>query len=180
MAQLKEASVVCVAGPDLIECPFDCGHQCLVTNEFNRAEGKAFHDNISGGVRSARAKQNANGDFENDLSTIGGVPKPTSNVAFPNDWGWAAHHLIPVGALNKNKLMRYLDKGKKGSEVSCNVGYNVNGVKNGVWLIGSGLMQKNLNDPEIKDLIAASLRRAGIQQKKNQTTYSAIDRKSVV
>lgn len=171
MAQLKEASAVVVAGPDLLECPFDCGHRCRTTNEFERAQ--AFGDNVRNGVRSARAKQNANGDYEDDLSTISGVPEPASNVVFPNDWGWAAHHLIPVGTLKKHRLIRYLDKQANGSVVSCNAGYNVNGVNNAVWLIGSGKKQAKLKNSKN---IVRLLRRAGIKQKGKQTAYSAMSK----
>jgi len=50
--------------------------------------------------------------------------------------GYAAHHLIPADAsLNKaEKLLPYIDKAK--GKICCNLGYNVNGNENGVWLPG--------------------------------------------
>ena len=44
----------------------------------------------------------------------------------------AAHHIIPVKAVKKSSLLSYMEK-KKG-EIEGDIGYNVNGAENGIWL----------------------------------------------
>ena len=56
---------------------------------------------------------------------------------------YAAHHLIPAGAsLNKaTLLLPYIESEK--SKICCNLGYDVNGNENGVWLPGLHAVNKN-------------------------------------
>ncbi len=143
MTQIKLAVAAELAGPDSTECPFDCSCTCDATNEFERV-GK-MGENLTNGVPTIRYKKTDTGNFENNTTPI--KPKyPPRDKSFPNDWGWAAHHLIPVGSLKDHALRNYLDKSANASEVSCNAGYDVNGVTNGKWLIGSSEMQKSLKD----------------------------------
>jgi hypothetical protein len=47
----------------------------------------------------------------------------------------SAHHLIPGEAsLPKSVLIKFISKGAKGSKISGDIGYDVNGGENGVWL----------------------------------------------
>jgi hypothetical protein len=61
----------------------------------------------------------------------------------------AAHHLIPGNASLKNatSLLKFM---KKGSTVDSDVGFDVNGVQNGVWLPGSYGVRKGAEDFRLK------------------------------
>jgi hypothetical protein len=52
----------------------------------------------------------------------------------------AAHHLIPAGASLKKStsLLKWI---KKGKQIKADIGYNVNGLQNGVWLPGNYAMR---------------------------------------
>jgi hypothetical protein len=64
----------------------------------------------------------------------------------------AAHHLIPAQASLKGcELIPWIKQGKK---IAGNIGYDVNGVQNGVWLPGNYAMRgrwKRMADPEDTD-----------------------------
>jgi hypothetical protein len=88
----------------------------------------------------------AENDLGNDSSTLGGVlaPRPKWTIPLPHNPSEvtavipAAHHLIPGNAsLKKATLLRKFMTDKDGGFVSGDIGYDVNGIKNGIWLPGS-------------------------------------------
>jgi hypothetical protein len=159
MTQVGEAVAVDLAGSDSSKCPFNCGSTCDATNVFTRVE--KMGGSMTSGEPTIRYKQ-VNFDYKNDTTPID-AKYPPKQSSFRNDWGWAAHHLIPVGSLKDHKLRKYLDKGFNGSKVSCDAGYNVNGVTNGKWLVGSGQMQVALQDEDIIAAVKRECLRAGIK-----------------
>ncbi len=161
---------VAVAGSDTTKCPFDCVCTCDATNEFARVD--KMGENLRTGVPTIRYKKTDTGDFKNNTAPIDSKYPPPNDNSFRNDWGWAAHHLIPVGSLKAHPLRKYLDKSFNGSKVSCDAGYNVNGVTNGKWLIGSAKMQVELKDEEIISAVKRECERHGI--KLGKSLYSSL------
>lgn len=99
----------------------------------------SFGENLRKGSSAVRFKKDANGGnfSKNDEHLHSLKQYEPYKKGFPNRWGKAAHHLIPIGSLSGTKRIRkYLDKGR--SYVSCDAGYGINGSQNGVWLISSG------------------------------------------
>lgn len=44
----------------------------------------------------------------------------------------AAHHILPVKAVEGSSLIKYIEKEK--GEIEGDIGYNINGAENGIWL----------------------------------------------
>lgn len=169
MTELGEVVAADLAGSDSTKCPFDCASTCDATNVFERV-GK-MGTNVTSGVPTIRFRRE-NWDFKSDTTAIDGK-FPPHDKSFPNDWGWAAHHLIPVGSLKAHKVRKFLDKAYDGSKVSCDAGYNVNGVTNGKWLIGSGQLQAALiKDKYVIEAVKRECKRAGI--KIGKSVYSSL------
>jgi hypothetical protein len=165
---IEPVNVGIIAGGDSSKCPFDCNYTCTATNDFERVD--KMGDNLKNGVPTICYKKTDAGNFENNTDPIDPKkPRPSDDDAFPNDWGWAAHHLIPVGSLKHHPLREYLEKDKK---VSCDAGYNVNGAPNGKWLIGSAEMQANLKDDWVKSEVKKSSEKAGINM--GDSLYSSL------
>jgi len=169
MSQMGEAVAVALAGGDSTKCPFNCGYKCDATNDFTRVD--KMGTNMTTGVPTIRFKQQPNGDFKNDTTPIG--PKyPPHDSSFRNDWGWAAHHLIPVGSIKDHKIRKYLDKAFGGAHVSCDAGYDIKGVTNGKWLIGSAKLQAGLDDEITIAAVKRECERHGIKVAKS--LYSSL------
>lgn len=172
MTEMLEAVAVDLAGSDSHKCPFDCGCKCNAINDFERAE--KMGSCMTSGEPTIRFEKTDSGDIENNTTPITPKYPPSNDKAFPNDWGWAAHHLIPVGSLKSHNLRKYLDKDYSGSKVSCNAGYNVNGVTNGKWLIGSAKLQAVLKDSDIIEIVTRECERHGI--KIGKSLYSSMSK----
>lgn len=172
MTQVLLAAAVALAGSDSTKCIFDCACKCDATNDFERVE--KMGENLRTGVPTIRFKKTAAGDYTNDTSPIKAKYPPKNDKGFPNDWGWAAHHLIPVGSLKSHPLRKYLDAGYSGTKVSCHAGYDVNGVTNGKWLIGSAKMQAELKDEQIMSMVKSECERHGI--KVGDSLYSSLSK----
>jgi hypothetical protein len=70
-------------------------------------------------------------DWENWIQLVKGNERTWYPV------GFQAHHLIPAAAsLKGSEILKYMASGGSGSRVCCNLGYDVNGKENGVWLPG--------------------------------------------
>lgn len=89
-----------------------------------------------------------------DSSTGGGtvkVPKfkPVSgNAEF--DYTVAAHHLVPGNAsLKPSTIVKYISKTKQ--HIQENIGYNVNGHHNGIWLPGSYAVRAATDNTPVED-----------------------------
>jgi hypothetical protein len=174
MAQLGEAVAADLAGSDSTRCPFDCDSSCDATNVFERVD--KMGGSMTGGEPTIRYRQQ-DWDYKNDTSPIE-AKYPPADKSLKNDWGWAAHHLIPVGSLKEHKLRKYLAKSYGGAKVSCDAGYNVNGVTNGKWLIGSAKLQATLKDEWIIAAVRAECRRAGIKIGKSIYSSMSADAKA--
>jgi hypothetical protein len=170
MTELVEAVHAAFAGGDQSKCPFDCGKNCTATNNFKRKE---FKGDVRSGTRSACYKKMDDGSFATDSSKTDGKSEPADKQDFPNEWGWTAHHLIPVAVLRDHKLRKYLDKDAQGAQVSCNAGYEVNGAPNGVWLIASySGMQTALKDPDVAEIVRYYMSRYAKSQGKKAPNAS--------
>lgn len=169
MTEIGEAVAVDLAGGDSSKCPFNCGCKCDATNDFTRVE--KMGSNMTGGVPTIRYEQQENGDYKNNTKPIA-KKFPPHDSSFRNDWGWAAHHLIPVGSIKDHKIRKYLDKGFSGSLVSCDAGYDVNGVTNGKWLVGSAKLQAELDDEATAAAVKRECDRHGI--KVGKSLYSSL------
>ena len=169
MAQIGEAVAADLAGGDTSRCPFDCGSTCNATNVFDRAD--KMGGCMTSGTPTIRYRRE-NHDYKDDATPIDATYPPRDS-SFPNEWGWAAHHLIPVGSLGSHKLRKFLDKSHSGSFVACDVGYDVNGVTNGKWLVGSAKLQADLKDESIIEAVKRECERAGIKVG-TKSVYSAL------
>jgi len=177
MTELYEKAALEIAGEDSTSCLFDCGKTCDVSNEFGRPTGKKkFGRNLALGEPTIRFRCTDDGNFIENTATITAQFPPENVPGEPNEWGWAAHHLIPVATLREHNITKYFDKGKK--VVFCNVGYNVNGVTNGLWLIASygegmqGKLKRNEDGEEtwVVSMVLDSIKQAGIAIKKKPGT----------
>jgi A nuclease family of the HNH/ENDO VII superfamily with conserved AHH len=94
------------------------------------------------------------GEARVDSSTTGGtvhVPgfKPVSGEK-QFDFTVAAHHLIPGNAaLGASTILKFISQTKK--RIQKNIGYNVNGEHNGIWLPGSYAVRASNDNTPVED-----------------------------
>lgn len=150
MTQLLEPIDIAVVADFETECPFhEEEHRCDSGGK-NDLEGDAtaLGDNLDAGgadgstvvrtvdpdirYRSPRQEDDPDADSEADreVAIIRGDENSKIPVAF------SAHHLIPAKeSLKRAKaLQKYIKK--SGGKICCDLGYDVNGNENGVWLPG--------------------------------------------
>ncbi len=151
---LEGVSIGIVVDPKDIECPFhDQDHKCDsedVKNVYTRGNATTLGENLEGGgdensvvVRKGKKIPDASyrdpkvfsdPDKRREVAREVTIVKGDINCRYPV--GFSAHHLIPAkeSLARATSLHKYIDKGE--SKVCCNLGYNVDGNENGVWLPG--------------------------------------------
>lgn len=177
MTQLLEAVAVdpMIAGGRSTRCPFDCGSKCNATNVLVRNGNP--QENKESGVPTVRFKVVGPKQFESTTENVDSQKEnpPEEDDEFENYFGWASHHLIPVSSLEKDAICVFLDSSIDGAQVSCNVGYDVNGANNLKWLIGSSELRLAIeNDSWVSKTIRESMERSGVQFK--GTVYQSLSR----
>jgi len=146
------------------ECVFDCDHKCTAENEFGRSDN--FWKNVFAGT-STRQWKVAGKNYDKAEQRTGYKSKPTDN-----DWGWSAHHLIPVTCLKHSKIRKLMDSGE--GVVRCHAGYGINGVENAAWLLYHSAMRKALAEDEfVRDAMEENFKRAGIGRS-SKSLYSQL------
>jgi hypothetical protein len=152
MTQLGEGIALGMVTVDKIECPFhEAAHSCSPDVE-NRREGDAskLGKNLDNGKERSSSTVLRTGAVPDDVfSSPQWSPDPELHYSeekrevqidaadpdrvYPT--AFSAHHLIPAGAAlaKADALNRFMNKG---SSICCNLGYDVNGNENGVWLPG--------------------------------------------
>lgn len=95
----------------------------------------------------------------------------------------AAHHLIPGNAsLRKSEVYKYMARSASGSKVTKNIGYNINGAHNGIFLAGwygirtstspNGMKWSELDQDWQQRYVGAVVARTGRQFHDSHTAYS--------
>lgn len=156
MTQMGEMSAVALVKDINVDCPFE--HKDPADDEVENdlvGIGKNLGDNMEGGAKTVMGqsgprkvkrpmKDPKNDDLYNEANPIR-LPRHNPEH-FPLTC--AAHHLIPAQAsLRDSEMVVWLVNGAVSAQVkdgkgsgtgrlSKNVGYNVNGLENGVWLPG--------------------------------------------
>jgi hypothetical protein len=152
MTQLGESVAIGLIGKAKdVECPFhderhhDCDSACNDLKGNATTLGKALDSGKKGDstvVRSADPDLSYNALAKKDQPDpdpdgldieVDVAPSIPEQSGYPV--GFSAHHLIPMKeSLSKAAALRkFIDKGKT---LCCDLGYNVNGYENGIWLPG--------------------------------------------
>lgn len=150
MTQLGEmVAIGIVSDADLI-CPFHDPHTCSeAKNNIHRGSGSTLGSNLdSGGRDGSVVTRRHEAPYRNACAPLH-EPDPDLHISEDdreiytepgNDnrrypVGFAAHHLIPGKASmhRAKQIHRYIESGKV---ICCNLGYDVDGSENGVWLPG--------------------------------------------
>ncbi len=152
MTQLGEAIAIGTLQADKIECPFhETKHVCSpAVDNLREGDASTLGKNLHGGKeRSCSTVQRGPGTPDDVFNKVEWSPDPELTYSeskrevqlvvgdadriYPT--AFSAHHLIPAGAslAKADKLNRYMNSG---STICCNLGYDVNGNENGVWLPG--------------------------------------------
>lgn len=166
------------------KCPFDCQvKQCTATTTLSRSS--SFRSYVQSGRRTVCYVVTPSGNIEDPGKTESSDAKsiPEETDGFKNMWGWTAHHLIPCGAMKNHKLIKYLKKGVSGAKVGCDAGYNINGARNGMWLIAvtrarGGIWEKIKNasgggggNSKVAEILNTA---SGLEKKGKLSVYSQI------
>ena len=157
MTQLGEMVAIGIAADASVDCPFhEDDHDCSKPGK-NELEGdattlgKAVVSGASTVVRSdapdkghkspeIEADPDAASEESREISILAGNDNCIYPVAF------SAHHLIPAKESLKRApgLHKYIQKSK--GKICCDLGYDINGNENGVWLPGlHAVNSKGLN-----------------------------------
>ena len=162
MTQLGEMVAVGFVSTSDVECPFhdkkhahdDAKNNYLAGNATtlgeNLADGSTGsstvqRDSAAPDHRFRRMQKFVDPDLEYDEETREvQIVKGNEDCVYPVVY--SAHHLIPAKESLKRaaKLHKFIDKGK--GKICCNLGYNIDGNENGVWLPGlHAVSRKGLN-----------------------------------
>jgi len=159
MTELCEMVAIGIVTEKDVECPFhEKEHKCdkSVKNELT-GDAKKLGEKLESKNTSDSTVLRTEKTVEPYKSRFSTEPDPDKKYDYETERhisihedidceypvAFAAHHLIPAGAsLNKaNSLLPYVDS-KKG-KICCNLGYDVNGNENGVWLPGLHAVNSN-------------------------------------
>ena len=141
MTELAEGVAIGFVMGNDVTCPFD--HDTSEPEEVKNqlvGNGGTLGDNMTAGtstilyapMRKPQTKE-PNPDID-----VGDTPIDIGEWLYPVSC--AAHHLIPAQASLKKagKLLKFMKKGgKKPNNLWSDIGYDVNGIENGVWLPGN-------------------------------------------
>lgn len=150
--EMGELTAVDVAGPN-DQCPFDHDDKSKAIDNDLKGEGGTLGDRMRGGRSTYFEKNDAKrqpAPNEDSSSNTFGVALPIylpkcTPEHFPVTC--AAHHIIPAQAsLRDSELLQWLVHGSMSAQtkggpsgsgrLKYNVGYDVNGSQNGIWLPG--------------------------------------------
>jgi hypothetical protein len=144
MAEIGEMVAVTEVDTDETECPFNHDKPGTVKNDLGTDPGKLGRRMTSGS--STQMWDDASGKVTKKKmpaapqSKTDAIPEPhEADVALDHlgnskrfPFSVAAHHLIPGDAsLPESNLINYV---KGGNTISSDIGYDVNGRENGIWL----------------------------------------------
>jgi hypothetical protein len=129
-----------VLGED-VSCPFD--HDSSKPEEINNklvGNGGTLGDNMTAGSSTVLyvPMRKPQSPVPNPDLDVGDTPIDIGEWLYPVSC--AAHHLIPAQASLKKatKLLKFMKKGgRKPNKFWSDIGYDVNGIENGVWLPGN-------------------------------------------
>jgi len=131
------------------DCPFYHDEPINAENTLDRATTDKHYKNMETGLQTRKWKINRTGDIQPQDEIIAKKKAKEKNKVWGDDKkisllnpknylenrtiGFAAHHVIPVKALERCKsIMRFIEKTDNYSD--GDIGYNINGVENGIWL----------------------------------------------
>jgi hypothetical protein len=163
MTNLQPGVTIGVITSKTLKCPFhDDSHQCdaAIKNVYLSGDATKLGTNLDSGQMSSSTvlrdlpplksvRKFADPDDLPEEDRWVDISKINSSIAkgktkdekerliYPT--AYSAHHLIPAKESLKaaSKLHRFIDKRKgSGKKLCCNLGYDVNGTENGVWLPG--------------------------------------------
>jgi hypothetical protein len=159
MTQLGEMVAIGTVIDKDIECPFhEKKHTCdeSVINDLT-GDAKTLGEKLESKSISDSSVLRTENSVEPYKSRFSTEPDPDKTYDFETERhvkihedidceypvAFAAHHIIPAGAsLNiADSLLPYIDSEK--GKICCNLGYDVNGNENGVWLPGLHAVNKN-------------------------------------
>ncbi|WP_395700743.1 AHH domain-containing protein [Aquabacterium sp.] len=183
-----------------VDCPFhEKKHTCDGTkNNYQAGDAKTLGENLDDGSagtstvqRDAASPDNTYRSPEKFVDPDEAYDEETREVQIVagNDnciypVAYSAHHLIPAKESLKRatKLHKFIDKGK--GAICCNLGYDVDGNENGVWLPGlHAVNSKGLNLwgaastdlPDDEEVGRKAVKRAELEDRKTKWTYSPLD-----
>lgn len=197
MTQLGEMVAIGILQESDLECPFhEDEHDCSKPGK-NELEGDAtvLGENLDSGkkekstvVRSdapdadyKSPSKEADPDAESEESREVSIVKGNEDCVYPV--AFSAHHLIPAKESLKRAsgLHKFIQKSK--GKICCDLGYDVNGNENGVWLPGlHAVNSKGLNLwgsaptslPDKEELGRKVVKRLDRDDGKTKWTYSPL------
>lgn len=200
MTQLGESAAVGLVDSLDMECPFHVKAHThdSAKNNFLAGDATALGENLeSGGVDSSTVQRNELPDkdyrsprkevdpdkyFSEAEREVQIVKGGTEDTKYPV--AYSAHHLIPAKESLKPAaaLHKYIDKGK--GKICCNLGYDIDGNENGVWLPGlHAVNSKGLNLwgysstdlPDAEDVGRKVVLRSELEDRTTKWKYSPLD-----
>lgn len=139
MPELGEPVAIGIVDDEKWECPFEHEKPGDLKNDLGNSSGKLGTRLANGHSTQIWAQEGAKIVQKKEQELAAPLSKeddcPEGDVQFGDDtfpYSVAAHHLIPADAsLPKSSLMDYI---KGGSVIRSDIGYDVNGAENGIWL----------------------------------------------
>lgn len=200
MTQLGESAAVGVVTSLDLECPFHekkHSHDSA-SNNYLAGDATALGENLAEGSpdsstvqrkeapdkdhRQPRKEADPDKAFSEATREVQIVKGGNDDTKYPV--AYSAHHLIPAKESLKPAagLHKYIDKGK--GKICCNLGYDIDGNENGVWLPGlHAVNSKGLNLwgysstdlPDAEDVGRRAVMRAELEDGKTKWKYSPLD-----
>lgn len=200
MTQLGEMVAAGFVDDFDVDCPFhEKKHTCDdVKNNYLAGNATALGENLDGGTSDTSTVQRSSASPDNtyrspekfvDPDEAYGEAEREVQIVKGNDdciypVAYSAHHLIPAKESLKRaaKLHKFIDKGK--GAICCNLGYNVDGNENGVWLPGLHAVNSKGLDlwgaastelPDDEEVGRKSVKRAELEDGTTKWSYSPLD-----
>lgn len=141
MTDVGEGVAIGVVLGKEVDCPFD--HETTEPTEIKNqlvGNGGTLGDNMTAGSSTVlyEPKRKPQTAVANPDQSKGDTPIDIGEWLYPVSC--AAHHIIPAQASLKKatKLLKFMKKGgSKPNKLWSDIGYDVNGIENGVWLPGN-------------------------------------------